>query len=191
MRHAFFIALLLAAPVFTERPLVAGMRRGDALAEAKKHLAHQDFRNAALVLEEALPDVKAAEKGELVSLLRQAYRNLITQAEAAGKTDDAALYRDNLAILGEDAAPASPTTPNAKPSATRDAKPVPASESTAVARPSTTPNSPKQERSQSLAPDRELERPEPARAAPSGSTARPDPLGRTRQAFRAQHGSAS
>ena len=121
MRHAFLIALILAAPVFSDRPALAGTRRDDALVEAKKHLAHQDFQKASLVLEEALPDVRPADRAELISLLRQSYRNLIIQAEAAGKTLDAAVYRDNLAILGDDASSASTsstsTSPNSKPAA--------------------------------------------------------------------------
>src|SRR4051794_20649936 len=113
MRHAFLIALILAAPVFFDRPAKAGTRPDDALVEAKKHLARQDYHKASLILEEALPDVKQADRGELINLLRLSYRNLIIQAEAAGKNLDAAVYRDNLAILGDDTPSASTSSPSA------------------------------------------------------------------------------
>lgn len=150
MRHAFLIALILAAPVFSHRPAFAGTRPDDALVEAKKHLAHKDFQKANVVLEEALPDASPADRGELIRLLRQSYRNLLIEAEAAGKAHDAAVFRDNLAILGDDLPSASTsstsTSPSPKPAAGPDTKPDPGPAPSLIPAPRTTVPSPNRDR---------------------------------------------
>ena len=73
-------------------------------------MANREYQKAAAVLEEGLPGSPPADRGEMIGLLRQAYQNLINQAEASGKAREAAEYRDNLAILEQ-----VPARPSANP----------------------------------------------------------------------------
>ena len=85
-------------------------RRGDAIAEARALLASHAPQKAATLLEDALAEAGPTDRAAIVELLRQSYRDLIAQSEAAGKSRETALYRDNLAILDQ-AKVAGPSAP--------------------------------------------------------------------------------
>ena len=72
-----------------------------ALERARILITGSEYGKAAAVLEEGLETASPSEKPALVGLLRQSYRSLIDQAEAAGKSRQAAEYRENLAILDQ------------------------------------------------------------------------------------------
>ena len=76
-------------------------RRADAIAEARALLASHAPQKAATLLEDALAEAGPTDRAAIVELLRQSYRDLIAQSEAAGKSRETALYRDNLAILDQ------------------------------------------------------------------------------------------
>jgi len=103
MRQAFLIALTLVVLSVSGETLSAapGASEGasEVLDQARTLLANRESQKAAAILEESLPGSTPTDRGDMVSLLRQAYQNLISQAEAAGKAREVAEYRDNLAIL--------------------------------------------------------------------------------------------
>jgi hypothetical protein len=111
------LALLMTSALFSWAILgegvIADTGSSDALAEARILLAGRDYEKAGHVLEDALVEADSKSKAEIIALLRQTYRNLITQAEEAGKSREAAAYRDNLAILEQ--APAIPPDTKPKP----------------------------------------------------------------------------
>jgi hypothetical protein len=86
-----------------------------AIDEARNLAASHQFEKAAILLEEALPTAPEQDRPKIIALLRQTYQNLIRQAEASGKNEEAATYRDNLSIIeGAGDAP-SPVAPDAVP----------------------------------------------------------------------------
>ncbi|MBV8269333.1 MAG: hypothetical protein JO252_23670 [Planctomycetaceae bacterium] len=89
----------------------------DALARARDHLAQGDARAAVTDLEDVLPVAESPpERDQLLGLLREAYESAARQAEATGRTQEAEMYRDNLAIINRRAA-AGPATMRVSPSA--------------------------------------------------------------------------
>ncbi len=101
MRQVFSIARLLPVLCIYCGTLGAATAASEILDQARTLVANREYQKSAAVLEEGLSAATAAERGEMVGLLRQVYRNLINQAEASGKAREAAEYRDNLAILGQ------------------------------------------------------------------------------------------
>ena len=73
--------------------------RPDVLDQARTLLTKGEYQQAAAIIEDALPTSAPGDRGAMIDLLRQTYRNLISQAEAAGKSREADEYRDNLAII--------------------------------------------------------------------------------------------
>jgi hypothetical protein len=102
MRQARWIALILTVviPGLAVVVLADGTSTPEPVDQARALIAAGEFQKAATLLEERLPEANRKDRGALVDLLRQSYRSLIKQAEAAGKTAEAAAYRDDLAILG-------------------------------------------------------------------------------------------
>ncbi|WP_165219129.1 peptidase MA family metallohydrolase [Aquisphaera insulae] len=98
MRQALSIALLTVLLLASGRAAQAG-DSPPALEQARKLLTARDSAGAAQILEEALPSAAAADRPPIVRLLRQAYQELIRDAESSGKASLAAEYRDNLSIL--------------------------------------------------------------------------------------------
>src|SRR5271157_5890730 len=124
MRQAFLIALmLLVLSVFGET-LGAATGASEILDQARTLVANREYQKAAAMLEEGLPGSPPADRGDMVGLLRQAYQNLISQAEAAGNAREAAEYRDNLAILEQ--VPAKPSVNPARPNPAHASDPSPA-----------------------------------------------------------------
>jgi hypothetical protein len=101
MRQAFLMTLAVVVPVVLAEPGRAGTGSSDAVAEARALLASRDPQKAAAVLEEALAEASPADRAAIIDMLRQSYRDLISRAEVAGKSREAAVYRDNLAILDQ------------------------------------------------------------------------------------------
>lgn len=77
-----------------------------ALDRARALLARDDAPGAIAVLEASLP-AGPAERPAVLELLRQAYAKAATQADAAGDSRAAELFRDNLEILNRKPGPAS------------------------------------------------------------------------------------
>ena len=133
MRQAYSIALLLVVLVVPGRPLGAAPGGAEILAQARELVASREYQKAATILEEGLPESSAADRAQMVALLRQTYHNLIKQAETAGKTREAAEYREDLAILepetaspwGKDASPGPARTPHLSPDVPAVATPAP------------------------------------------------------------------
>lgn len=135
MRQAFLIALTLVVLSVSGETLGAATGASEVLDQARTLLANRESQKAAAILEEALPGSTPTDRGDMVSLLRQAYQNLISQAEAAGKAREVAEYRDNLAILEQvpgkpsgkadrSDPPDAPASPHAPPvSASADPRP--------------------------------------------------------------------
>ena len=71
------------------------------LEKARTLVDRGECQKAATIIEDALPSSSPGDRGVMLSLLRQTYRKLISQAEAAGKSREADEYRDNLAIIDE------------------------------------------------------------------------------------------
>jgi hypothetical protein len=107
------MTLALVAQVFLAWPEGAGMAATpDAVAEARSCLASHEPQKAAALLEEALVEAGAPDRATIVDLLRQSYRDSIALCEAAGKSREAAVYRENMAILDQ-----APTPPQSSPPA--------------------------------------------------------------------------
>jgi hypothetical protein len=85
--------------------VVAGRSRGDGtdvaatIDRARRLIQANDHSSAITVLEEALLEAQVKDRAAILDLLRQSYEVLARQAEASGRSRDAAHYRDNLAIL--------------------------------------------------------------------------------------------
>jgi hypothetical protein len=112
MRQAFLIARLLVVLSVLGTTLGAATAASEILEQARTLVANREYQKAAAVLEEGLLGSTTADRGEMVGLLRQAYQNLMKQAEASGKSREAAEYRDNLAILEH--VPAKPSASSAR-----------------------------------------------------------------------------
>jgi len=124
MRQAFLIALMLLVLSVFGKTLGAATGASEILDQARTLVANREYQKAAAMLEEGLPGSPLADRGDMVGLLRQAYQNLISQAEAAGKAREAAEYRDNLAILEQ--VPAKPSVNPARPNPAHAPDPSPA-----------------------------------------------------------------
>ncbi len=84
---------------------------------ARDHLAQGDASAAVTDLEDALPVAASPpERDQLLGLLREAYESAARQAETTGRTQEAEMYRDNLAIIDRRPA-AGPVTMSVSPSA--------------------------------------------------------------------------
>ncbi len=113
MHGSLSAAVLVASlSLFTE---FATADTFEAQRQARKLLARNDARAAAVLLEDALPDA-SSDRAAVFELLRQAYESAAKQAEAEGRPRDAETFRDNLEILSRKA-PAQPATtePTVKP----------------------------------------------------------------------------
>ena len=124
MRQAFLIALLLVVLSVFGMTLGAATGASEILDQARTLVANREYQKATALLEEGLPGSPPADRGDMISLLRQAYQNLISQAEASGKAREAAEYRDNLAILEQ--VPARPSVNAASPNPAHAPAPSPA-----------------------------------------------------------------
>jgi hypothetical protein len=101
MRQALLISIALAALSHCVPTPGAGIGGSEVLDQARTLLANREPRKAAALLEDALPSSAPSDRVPILDLLRQSYRNLISQAEAEGKTREVAEYQDNLAILDQ------------------------------------------------------------------------------------------
>jgi hypothetical protein len=110
---ALWLALAIppAPAVLAQTRPAAPDKVRDVLDQARQRLARRDAPGAAALIEAALPAAGAADRPALLGLLRQAYDAAARQAEAAGKTDEAAEYRENLAILDRKVHPAGEPVP--------------------------------------------------------------------------------
>ncbi|MGZ3430633.1 MAG: peptidase MA family metallohydrolase [Isosphaeraceae bacterium] len=124
MRQAFLIALMLVVLSVFGKTLGAATGASEILDQARTLVANREYQKAAALLEEGLPGSPPADRGDMIGLLRQAYQNLINQAEASGKAREAAEYRDNLAILEQ--VPARPSVNVASPNPAHAPDPSPA-----------------------------------------------------------------
>jgi hypothetical protein len=114
-------ALIAAALIL---PLVTGVcsalaGSAEVLGQAGTALENGDAQTAAHLLERALLTASPTERKQFLPLLRRAYEQAVQQAEAEGRTREAAAYRDNLSILDRKRpATATPApTPSARPQA--------------------------------------------------------------------------
>jgi hypothetical protein len=101
------------------------------VAEARKRIKAGNYAAAVPVLEDALATSPRTAQPEIFELLQQAYGELIKQAEAAGRSREAAHFRENLEIVARARGltpkapvtirrPESVTTPVSRPASPRD-----------------------------------------------------------------------
>jgi hypothetical protein len=110
MHRSHSAAILAALLSFSALAAGAGTSP-DSIQQAKRLLERNDAAGAAALLESALPNTTTADRGAILELLRSAYDSAARQAEAAGRADDAAAYRDNLDILNRKPRKKSPGEP--------------------------------------------------------------------------------
>ena len=85
--------------------ILSGPSRGDetdvpaTIDRARRLIQANDHSSAIAFLEEALVEAQAKDRSAILDLLRQSYDVMTRQADASGRSRDAAHYRDNLAIL--------------------------------------------------------------------------------------------
>jgi hypothetical protein len=177
MRHAVvtivrigvFLALLAT-------PRGAISADADPVDRARALIAARNERQAAEVLVDALADAPEADRGPIISLLRETYSTLAKLARERGQDRDAALYQDNLDILNHGPAPSGPA-PSADPEP--DPPPVPAATTAtapprqsapkAIASPTVDAGNPAGTTAKPLPPPQRLPKPEPL--PPSASPA--------------------
>ena len=111
--HRSFPAAALAVSIACAVPSASLAGNAEALGRARALIERNEPKPAAELLEATLPAVPAADRAALLALLRQAYESAARQAEAAGKTDEADEFRENLAIL--DRKPRSTAAPASTP----------------------------------------------------------------------------
>ena len=171
-------------PARAEGPPPAG--EPAIIARARRMIQAGDREAALGLLEDALIDGPAGDRPAVVGFLRRSYESMAREAEAAGRPEAAAHYRDNLAILNQThqttpPAPAprprveparpkvEPSTPKAEPSTPEAERPTPKVE----------PSSPRVGPSRTrIEPPAALRRPTEAAATesvPAESSASPDP----------------
>jgi len=135
MRHAVTTMILGVSLAL----VLSGRSRGDGtdvaatIDRARRLIQANDHSSAIAFLEEALLEAQAKDRSAILDLLRQSYEVIARQAEASGRSRDAAHYRDNLAILNrsrESSPPAKtsaelPKTPLEPPKTPTRPKPVP------------------------------------------------------------------
>ena len=126
------LCVVLAPPVWGD----GGPAADEAPIARARRLIREGQRAAAVtLLEDTLAECPAADRPALLVLLRQSYEAMAREAEAAGRADDAAQYRENLSILdrAREAAPlAAKSTAPPRPQPT---KPRTAHEATSQAHP--------------------------------------------------------
>ncbi|WZO99455.1 hypothetical protein EP7_001062 [Isosphaeraceae bacterium EP7] len=111
-RPQAFIALAALACFAIAAP--ASVLGSDVEAQARLRLGRNEAVAAVELLEDALPSATQAERPGLVATLKEAYAAAILQADAAGRTEEAHDYRENLGILDRKA-PAPPASPAPSP----------------------------------------------------------------------------
>ena len=95
------------------------------ISKARKLIDAGDHAAALHLLEDALLESPPGDRPIILGLLRQSYEVLARKAEVAGRTREAAHYRDNLSILGlgpEASRAPQPHVPPTKPSNPTPAK---------------------------------------------------------------------
>ncbi len=114
---AVALGLVLASPARGDNPPADGEA---PIARARRLIQAGDRPAAVTLLEDALIDGPAGDRPAALDLLRQSYEVMAREAEASGRADDAARYRDNLAILGRARESDRPTpVPGTSPEAPR------------------------------------------------------------------------
>ncbi len=109
-----FLMLAVVVVVAASRgSLKAAPGAKDAIAQARKQIASKNLKAAAGVLEDALGDSTGDDRQAILDLLKQTYQGLIRDARSAGRTDEADLYADDLAILEAQPSPDPGPAPNA------------------------------------------------------------------------------
>ena len=133
MRQALWI-FTLASAVVVAPPIdvvKAAVGPKDAIVRAREQISNKNTKAAATILEDALGASRGDDRNAILDLLKQTYTSLIREAQAAGETEDAALYADDLAILeaqpgiGAPAAPAAPPVVAATPTPSFEPTPIP------------------------------------------------------------------
>jgi hypothetical protein len=81
------------------------------IAQARRLIAAKDHAAAMVLLEDALLEADNEHKPKIVDLLRETYDSLAQKAQAEGRAQDAAHYRDNLAIIDQSRAAATKKRP--------------------------------------------------------------------------------
>ncbi|MDR3632293.1 MAG: hypothetical protein P4L84_00575 [Isosphaeraceae bacterium] len=109
--HRSIATAVLAASFACASPQFSQAGTPQALGQARALLERSEPKAAAEVLESALTSATVADRPTVLEMLRRAYDSAARQADAAGKPDEAELYRENLAIL--DRKPRTPATPPA------------------------------------------------------------------------------
>ncbi len=127
---ALFLAALCAVGSLPDRAVLADLPEvpDQALDRAQTQLDRNDARAAVATLENALPSADATTRAAILDQLRKSYEPAALQAEAGGDTRQAAIYRENLAILQH--RPATQPVPASQPvagswSRPRVGRPVP------------------------------------------------------------------
>lgn len=140
-----------------------------ALARARRLIQAGDRAAAVTLLEDALIDGPAGDRRATLELLGQSYETMAREAETAGRPEDAARYRDNLAIL-ERARRSAGVPPAA-------ARPEPSRSRPAAVSPRPAPSSPSREAAAAKAQDPKAgpTASDPAPTAPAVATPRPRP----------------
>ena len=90
----------------------------DAIARARRLIEVKDYRSASTLLEDVLLESGPKERREMLGILKQSYEVLASEAEAAGRSREAANYRGDVALIRTtlpDLEPAKPASPSAKP----------------------------------------------------------------------------
>lgn len=119
------LVLCLAPAVRGDGPGPGSPPGGETpLARARRLIQAGDRAGAVTLLEDALIDGPAGDRRATLELLGQSYEAMAREAESAGRPQDAARYRDNLAILerarrsaGVPPAAARPEPPGSRPAA--------------------------------------------------------------------------
>ncbi|WP_152049942.1 peptidase MA family metallohydrolase [Tautonia marina] len=104
-------AALMAAALLSLSAALCHARTADPPADlqaGREALSRGDGPAAVALLESALLAVSSAERPAVLDDLRRAYERAAAQAEAAGDTRHARLYRENLLILNRPKRPADP-----------------------------------------------------------------------------------
>jgi hypothetical protein len=97
--HRSFPAAVIAASLACAAPALCRAGTPESTARARALLDRNEPKPAAELLESALGSATPTDRAGLLELLHRAYDSAARQAEAAGKADEAELYRENLAIL--------------------------------------------------------------------------------------------
>jgi hypothetical protein len=99
MRQAISIAVSLVVFSLPQGVSGAADDKAGTLNEARALVRGHDYARAVATLEDAIVEASPGDRAAMIELLRKCYQALMSEAEAAGKQQEAATYRDNLAIL--------------------------------------------------------------------------------------------